>query len=40
MKLPNGYGTIYKMKGKRRKSFRARVTIKWDKKLVNKYSKN
>lgn len=28
-KLPNGYGTIYKMTGKRRNPFRAVVTDKW-----------
>ena len=28
-KLPNGYGTIYKMSGKRSKPFRAMKTDKW-----------
>lgn len=28
-KLPNGYGTIYKMSGKRSKPFRAMITNKW-----------
>ena len=26
MKLPNGYGSVYKLKGKRRKPWRARIT--------------
>ena len=30
MKLPNGQGTVYKVKGKRRKPFRVRATIGWD----------
>ena len=30
MKLQNGYGTTYKVKGKRRKPWRVRVTIGWD----------
>ncbi len=30
MKLPNGYGTYYKLKGKRRKPWRVRVTVGWD----------
>lgn len=30
MRQPNGYGTIYKLKGKRRKPFIARKTIGWD----------
>lgn len=30
MKLPNGFGTVYKLNGKRRKPFIARKTIGWD----------
>lgn len=30
MKLPNGYGTVYKLTGKRRNPFVARKTIGWD----------
>jgi len=30
MKLPNGQGTVYKVKGKRRKPFRVRATIGWN----------
>lgn len=30
MKLPNGYGTVYKLSGKRRKPFVARKTVGWD----------
>jgi len=30
MKNPNGYGSIYKLSGKRRKPFMARKTIGWD----------
>lgn len=30
MRNPNGYGTIYKLKGKRRKPYMARKTIGWD----------
>lgn len=30
MKLPNGYGTIYKLSGKRRKPWIARKTIGWE----------
>ena len=26
MKLPNGYGSVHKLKGKRRKPWRARIT--------------
>lgn len=29
MRNPNGYGCVYKLSGKRRKSFAARVTIDW-----------
>lgn len=29
MKLPNGQGTVYKVKGRRRKPFRVRVTTGW-----------
>lgn len=29
MRLPNGYGTVYKLSGKRRKPFMARKTIGW-----------
>ena len=28
-KLPNGFGCIYKLSGKRRKSFAVRITNKW-----------
>ncbi|MDF2548781.1 MAG: integrase [Anaerosolibacter sp.] len=31
MKNPNGYGSVYKLSGKRRKPFVARKTIGWDK---------
>lgn len=30
MRLPNGYGSVYKMKGKRRKPYIARKTINWE----------
>ena len=30
MRLPNGYGSVYKLSGKRRKPFIARKTIGWD----------
>lgn len=30
MKLPNGYGTVYKLSGKRRKPWIARKTVGWD----------
>lgn len=30
MKNPNGYGSVYKLSGKRRKPFSARVTIGWE----------
>lgn len=30
MKLPNGYGTVTQLKGKRRKPFIARVTVGWE----------
>lgn len=30
MRLPNGYGSVHKLSGKRRKPWRARVTIGWD----------
>lgn len=30
MKLANGYGTVHKVSGKRRKPFRVRATIGWD----------
>lgn len=30
MKLPNGYGTVYKLSGKRRKPYIARITIGWE----------
>lgn len=30
MRLPNGYGTVYKLSGKRRKPYIARKTIGWD----------
>lgn len=30
MKLPNGYGTVYKMSGKRRKPYMARKTVGWE----------
>lgn len=30
MKLPNGYGTVYKLSGKRRKPFVAKRTIGWE----------
>lgn len=30
MRLPNGYGTVYKLSGKRRKPFIARLTIGWE----------
>ena len=39
MKLPNGYGAVVKLSGKRRKPYAARVTVKWteDGKQVRKY---
>lgn len=30
MKLPNGYGTVYKLSGKRRLPFVARITVGWN----------
>lgn len=30
MKNPNGYGTVYKLKGRRRRSWVARVTVGWE----------
>ena len=30
MRLPNGYGTIYKLSGKRRRPYIVRKTIGWD----------
>jgi integrase len=30
IKLPNGYGTVYKLSGKRRKPYIARTTVGWD----------
>ena len=33
MKLPNGYGTVYKLSGKRRNPYIARKTVGWD--LIN-----
>lgn len=30
MKLPNGYGSVHKLSGNRRKKYRARVTVGWD----------
>ncbi len=30
MRLPNGYGSVYKLSGKRRKPYAARITIGWD----------
>lgn len=30
MRLPNGYGTVYKLSGKRRLPFIARITVGWD----------
>lgn len=30
MKNPNGYGSVYKLSGKRRKPYGARITIGWD----------
>ena len=29
MRLPNGYGSVYKLSGKRRKPWAARVTTGW-----------
>ena len=29
MRLPNGYGSVYKLSGKRRKPYAARKTIGW-----------
>lgn len=38
MRLPNGYGTVYKLSGKRRKPFVARITTGWtnEGKQINK----
>lgn len=38
MKLPNGYGSVYKLSGNRRKKFGVRVTVGWskDKKQIYK----
>ena len=30
MKLPNGYGSVYKLTGKRRKPWGARITVGWE----------
>ena len=37
MRLPNGYGTVYKLSGKRRKPYIARKTIGWDENGKQKY---
>lgn len=39
MKLPNGYGSVSKLAGKRRKPYAARVTVEWtpDGKQIKKY---
>lgn len=41
MKLPNGYGSIHKLSGKRRKPYRVRKTVGWeqtaDGKVIQKY---
>lgn len=40
MKLPNGYGSISKMSGKRRRPFRVRITVGWsinEEKVVQKF---
>ena len=29
MKLPNGYGSVYKLSGKRRNPYAARITVGW-----------
>lgn len=38
MKLPNGYGSVYKLSGKRRKPWAARKTVGWTMDEVNKKS--
>lgn len=38
MRLPNGYGTVYKLSGKRRKPYIARKTISWSKEGKQIYS--
>ncbi len=42
MRLPNGYGSVYKLSGKRRKPFAARITTGWEwneeqQKAIQKY---
>lgn len=37
MRLPNGFGTVYKLSGNRRKPYIARKTIGWDKDGKQKY---
>lgn len=39
MKLPNGYGNVSKLKGKRRNPWRARKTIGWEWDPINKKNK-
>lgn len=37
MKLPNGYGSVYKLSGNRRKPYAARITTGWDEKGNQKF---
>ena len=30
MKLPNGFGSVYKLSGNRRNPYRAIITIRWE----------
>lgn len=30
MRLPNGYGSVYKLSGNRRNPYAARITIDWE----------
>ena len=38
MKLPNGFGSVYKLSGKRRKPWAARKTVGWEDKPEKKKS--
>ena len=37
MRNPNGYGSVVKLSGKRRKPFAVRITIGWDNNGKQKY---
>lgn len=37
MKNPNGYGSVFKLSGKRRKPFGVRITARWDEDVKQLY---